>query len=195
MRKRYMLERKNKNQILRIKLEPESIDQFQFSGTEFTPSTSTTGLTVKKEKKLKAQRKYKRRSTGLFKCTKPNCSAKTFYTKWALYGHVKKAHPGLPYVIYTCPHCMEYFDTKEERKEHKKVCEKCKSRYECENCGKKFGLMKELKNHVEGVHLYSPVKCTVCDKPCKNKKRLATHMWKMHGKNLSCTLLFNSILI
>ncbi len=138
---------------------------------------------IKLEGKTRKKRKRTRDRTGIFKCSKPNCTSTEIYTsKLSLYSHVKRDHPGLPYIVFTCPFCNEYFDTKEERKEHKRSCELCKSKYPCGYCGKKYALKKDWKNHVEGVHLYCPVKCPVCGKSFKNKKRMATHMSKAHGK-------------
>ena len=128
-----------------------------------------------------------------------NCSAckKKFTLVSSLERHVNRVHKNLDdnpsnaitkkftRKISQCYFCSKEFksskDLFEHRRTHKTKAEDGKMYYNCNDCGKKYGQVNGLKNHINRIHK-NVRKCVECKKMFTGLTALKTHMDMYHEK-------------
>ncbi|CAL8071813.1 unnamed protein product [Orchesella dallaii] len=116
----------------------------------------------------------------MFDC--PSCD-QSFVTFQFLNKHIKKVHRAFDTNGETCPRCTDgqLFYTQEMLDKHFKKEHKWKSKrqFQCDQCERTFGMVRELKVHILKHHEGVRFPCPHCPKSYRDRHSLDSHL-KIH---------------
>ncbi len=106
--------------------------------------------------------------------------------------HIQQVHNP---VYYPCPHCVKSLNSKYTLKDHIKRmhCEERKLKevediekrkeyhFVCDECGKRFKLLCQLKQHIQGMHSENYYQCDECVEKFTWRKCYLRHIKLKHG--------------
>jgi len=108
-----------------------------------------------------------------------------------------ECYTGKPKKAYSCPHCKEHIEGKEERRnksggvpagctketlaEHILQHELGEEGLWCKQCPEKFGIINKLRKHIVKAHLTTDIVCPDCGKLLPSNKAYQAHLKKAHG--------------
>lgn len=135
----------------------------------------------------------KHRDLKTIKCTTMGCR-RTFYTAEMLSDHLSKDCGRRPSVIrnesqrnFTCKFCGRHFDAYQKVRSHENAhrtrikAAKEGPRYKCDICQKLFMEKKNVRLHIESVHLrLQKLRCAKCDAKFFSDSGYRYHMTKFH---------------
>jgi len=81
--------------------------------------------------------------------------------------------------IFTCTQCQKTFKRNINLQSHIKSQHENSLDFDCTICGKKFALLKTLKNHIWQCH--TPVSCKICEKTVATSIDLKKHIVLVHN--------------
>ena len=111
--------------------------------------------------------------------------ARQFCSKVNLKNHIQVEHENME---FECITCKQTFRTKREKDEHHILEHSLDEKYNCEYCGKRFGLTVKLQNHIRHHHEPPKFKCQYCGKLFKQMQTLEGHERMHRGeKPFLCT--------
>ena len=113
--------------------------------------------------------------TNRYECDKCN---RIFNRQERLNKHIKR---GCNYT--TCKTCNKTFRDSRRLQQHQSVHTPSVSKRECDSCGKKFHLIKQLENHRKNAN---PKKCVHCGKVVCHRSELERHIRTIHFGSGSC---------
>ena len=92
------------------------------------------------------------------------------------------------YVCSASKRCKREFATNDGLKNHIEIAHTSEKKFKCQECGKGFLRLRELKRHQE-LHLKPKITCSACGKVFTNNYRLKQHAEKHHTEtNPECKI-------
>ena len=81
---------------------------------------------------------------------------------------------------FTCEICRKGYSTINSKERHIRIVHGEVKKFECNVCGKTFGLKYELRSHIETNRKAKHQKCKFCTKKFSTFGRLSKHITKIH---------------
>jgi hypothetical protein len=90
-------------------------------------------------------------------------------------------HPSIP---YCCDHCGKAFRSKHSLSHHERIHDPAeRERHMCQYCNRAFRHPKDLRRHMDAVHMKVKIVCEKCDRAFSRRDNLIRHTRDVHDSH------------